>query len=482
MEYEAVVLGGGKGSRMNELTRGKTPKCLLPIANKPLIWYPLKMLENHGFTEAIVIILEPFRSALLKALIDAGSLKNLKLDVVEIPDADWGTADSLRHIKDKVSRDLMVVSCDLITNLNLQLVADAFRVEDAALTCLLSPLAKQWIEAVAPGPKTKRKGMTGDRDFVGLEPKESSTSTTTSRLLFLANEADVEDDVVSFKKSLFKRHPRMLMRSKILDGHLYLMKRWVLDLLEEKKSKATLKGEFIPYLLANQFAGSKRTNSKQSGETEGVNESLTKKSVQDFVEQDSWIDMLSKLSNAPATFNLSPSPPCPVRCNALLAADDAESVFVRVNTTAAFCEANKAMLRLMPHHFQELTSKSPSPDPSSNAPTTSASTTSSTASKTGIVGDSLVGDGTSLGLKSHIKKSVIGKNCQIGSNVRIVNSVVLDNVVIGDDVTVTGCLLLEDTEVKEKTEIKDSVVASGCVVEPKSKITNESIVKNLMEI
>ena len=49
MEFQAVVLAGGKGSRMNELTRGKTPKCLLPIGNKPMLWFPLKMLENHGF-------------------------------------------------------------------------------------------------------------------------------------------------------------------------------------------------------------------------------------------------------------------------------------------------------------------------------------------------------------------------------------------------------------------------------------------------
>ena len=49
MELQAVVLAGGKGSRMNELTRGKTPKCLLPIGNKPMLWFPLKMLESHGF-------------------------------------------------------------------------------------------------------------------------------------------------------------------------------------------------------------------------------------------------------------------------------------------------------------------------------------------------------------------------------------------------------------------------------------------------
>ena len=48
MEYQAVVMAAGRGSQMTELTHN-TPKCLLPIANKPMIWYPLKMLENAGF-------------------------------------------------------------------------------------------------------------------------------------------------------------------------------------------------------------------------------------------------------------------------------------------------------------------------------------------------------------------------------------------------------------------------------------------------
>ena len=48
MEYQAVVMAAGRGSQMTELTH-HTPKCLLPIANKPMIWYPLKMLESAGF-------------------------------------------------------------------------------------------------------------------------------------------------------------------------------------------------------------------------------------------------------------------------------------------------------------------------------------------------------------------------------------------------------------------------------------------------
>jgi len=48
LEFQAVVMAAGKGSRIPEMTATK-PKCLLPIGNKPMIYYPLKLLEDAGF-------------------------------------------------------------------------------------------------------------------------------------------------------------------------------------------------------------------------------------------------------------------------------------------------------------------------------------------------------------------------------------------------------------------------------------------------
>lgn len=48
MEFQAVVMAVGGGSRMMDLT-SSIPKALLPIGNKPLIWYPLNLLEQVGF-------------------------------------------------------------------------------------------------------------------------------------------------------------------------------------------------------------------------------------------------------------------------------------------------------------------------------------------------------------------------------------------------------------------------------------------------
>lgn len=48
VELQPIVMAAGRGSRLTELA-GDRPKCLLPVGPYPVIWYPLQMLEKHGF-------------------------------------------------------------------------------------------------------------------------------------------------------------------------------------------------------------------------------------------------------------------------------------------------------------------------------------------------------------------------------------------------------------------------------------------------
>lgn len=48
MELQAVLMAAGGGSRMTDLTYN-SPKAMLPVGNKPLMWYPLNLLERVGF-------------------------------------------------------------------------------------------------------------------------------------------------------------------------------------------------------------------------------------------------------------------------------------------------------------------------------------------------------------------------------------------------------------------------------------------------
>ena len=51
---KGVVLAGGTGSRLNPLTR-VTNKHLLPIYNKPMVYYPIQTLVNAGIEEILLV-------------------------------------------------------------------------------------------------------------------------------------------------------------------------------------------------------------------------------------------------------------------------------------------------------------------------------------------------------------------------------------------------------------------------------------------
>jgi CTP:molybdopterin cytidylyltransferase MocA len=51
----AVLLAGSAGSKMYPLNASGTPKVLLPVANRPLLTFPLRMLEESGIEEVLVV-------------------------------------------------------------------------------------------------------------------------------------------------------------------------------------------------------------------------------------------------------------------------------------------------------------------------------------------------------------------------------------------------------------------------------------------
>ncbi|XP_036877821.1 translation initiation factor eIF2B subunit gamma isoform X2 [Manis javanica] len=418
MEFQAVVMAVGGGSRMTDLT-SSIPKPLLPVGNKPLIWYPLNLLERVGFEEVIIVTTRDVQKVL-----SAEFKMKMKLDIVCIPDeADMGTADSLRHIHPKLKTDVLVLSCDLITDVALHEVVDLFRAYDASLAMLMRK-GQDSLEQV-PGQKGKKKTVE-QRDFIGVD-------STGKRLLFVANEADLDEELV--------------IKGSIL-----------------QKSITSIRSELIPYLVRKQFSSA----SSQQGQEE-KDEDLKKKELKS-------LDIYSFMKEA-NTLTFAPYDACWNACQRDLSGSQVrcyvhimkEGLCSRVSTLGLYMEANRQVPKLLPvlcpeeslvHSSAQIVSKH-------------------------LIGvDSLIGPDTQVGEKSSLKHSVIGSSCVIRDRVTITNCLLMNSVTVEEGSNIQGSVICNNAVIEKGADIKDCLIGSSQRIEAKAKRVNEVIVGNdqLMEI
>ena len=81
MIRKGIILAGGVGSRMSPLTKAVN-KQLLPIYDKPLIYYPLSILMLSGIRDILIIVNKGQISQFSKILND-GSNIGIKITFLE---------------------------------------------------------------------------------------------------------------------------------------------------------------------------------------------------------------------------------------------------------------------------------------------------------------------------------------------------------------------------------------------------------------
>ncbi len=99
---KGIVLAAGKGTRLYPMTK---PVCkpLLPVYDKPLIYYPIAILMQAGISDILVIV-PPKETATFAALLGDGSQYGIHIEYAEQPVAR-GIADALLIGQDFVGED-----------------------------------------------------------------------------------------------------------------------------------------------------------------------------------------------------------------------------------------------------------------------------------------------------------------------------------------------------------------------------------------
>ena len=117
---QAIILAGGKGTRLRPLT-DQIPKPLIPIQGKPIIGYIVELLRKHNFDD--IIVTPGYKGELIRRYLKDGSQLNLNIEY-SYESEPMGTAGCVKNIAHRLNDTFLVISGDCYTNIDLKRATD----------------------------------------------------------------------------------------------------------------------------------------------------------------------------------------------------------------------------------------------------------------------------------------------------------------------------------------------------------------------
>ncbi|KAK2751082.1 hypothetical protein FQN57_000157 [Myotisia sp. PD_48] len=289
--FQALILCG-PGASLNTFTAvpEEFPKALVPVANRPMVWYPLDWCYRLGIT-SITLITPPASQSALEAALSRDphltSLPHPSPTVVAPNDLllTTGTAELLRlpEVQSCIKSDFVILPCDLITDLPGQSLLEVWMMTQASLDgtsdgSKLLPGSSSLLGL--GGERGGRRGgigvwypippdgdgktnddladflvtapLSGDEDRVMRgSPASSLTPRASLQKVVYTMPMDSLRDILDEKKAFFlrypllKKHGRVKMLTTYRDAHIYFFPYWVKEMARRNERFQSISEDLV---------------------------------------------------------------------------------------------------------------------------------------------------------------------------------------------------------------------------------------------
>ena len=135
MSDTAIIIAGGKGTRMHPVTGDRLPKALLPICDRPVIVRQLDLLQRFGFKRCFITA-GHLATELQQALGERHEDVAIKYVIEPKP---LGTAGALSLLKDEIDDDFVVLYGDVAAWFDLRAFTAMHRRHRSDATLVVHP-------------------------------------------------------------------------------------------------------------------------------------------------------------------------------------------------------------------------------------------------------------------------------------------------------------------------------------------------------
>jgi mannose-1-phosphate guanylyltransferase len=133
---QALILAGGKGTRLRPLTV-YTPKPIVPVLNRPFLLYQIEILRRSGIQDIILSL--NYQPDKIRQVLGDGREYGVNLRYVTEP-SPMGTAGAYKFAASEIRATTVVLNGDVLTDLDVSAVVARHAARGAQASIVLTPV------------------------------------------------------------------------------------------------------------------------------------------------------------------------------------------------------------------------------------------------------------------------------------------------------------------------------------------------------